>query len=31
MSLIVRIEEELTTAMRERDTERRDALRLILS
>jgi uncharacterized protein YqeY len=31
MSLIVRIEEELSTAMRERDAERRDALRLILS
>ena len=31
MSLIVRIEEELATAMRERDAERRDALRLILS
>jgi uncharacterized protein YqeY len=31
MSLIDRIEEELATAMRERDTERRDALRLILS
>jgi uncharacterized protein len=31
MSLIVRIEEELATAMRERDAERRDALRLVLS
>jgi hypothetical protein len=31
MSLISRIEEELATAMRERDSERRDALRLILS
>jgi uncharacterized protein len=31
MSLIVRIEEELATAMRERDADRRDALRLILS
>ena len=31
MSLIVRIEEELQTARRERDTERRDALSLILS
>jgi uncharacterized protein YqeY len=31
MSLIVRIEEELATAMREREAERRDALRLILS
>jgi uncharacterized protein YqeY len=31
MSLIVRIEGELETAMRERDAERRDALRLILS
>ncbi len=31
MSLIARIEEELATAMRERDAERRDALRLILS
>ena len=31
MSLIVRIQEELTKAMRERDGERRDALRLILS
>jgi uncharacterized protein len=31
MSLIARIEEELATAMRERDNERRDALRLILS
>ena len=31
MSLIARIEQELTTAMRERDAERRDALRLILS
>jgi uncharacterized protein YqeY len=31
MSLIVRIEEELATAMRERAAERRDALRLILS
>jgi len=31
MSLIVRIEEELATARRERDTERRDALSLILS
>jgi len=31
MSLITRIEEELATAMREREAERRDALRLILS
>ena len=31
MSLIARIEDELKTAMRERDAERRDALRLILS
>jgi uncharacterized protein len=31
MSLIARIEEELATAMRERDNQRRDALRLILS
>jgi uncharacterized protein len=31
MSLIVRIQEELSKAMRERDAERRDALRLILS
>ena len=31
MSLIVRIQEELSKAMRERDTERRDTLRLILS
>ena len=31
MSLIVRIEEELKTAMRERETARRDALRLILA
>jgi uncharacterized protein YqeY len=31
MSLIARIQEELKTAMRERDSERRDALRLILS
>src|SRR5688500_20288758 len=31
MSLITRIEDELKAAMRERDTERRDALRLILS
>jgi uncharacterized protein len=31
MSLIARIEEELATARRERDTERRDALSLILS
>ena len=31
MSLIVRLEDELTTAMKERDTARRDALRLILS
>jgi uncharacterized protein YqeY len=31
MSLIARIEEELSAAMRERDGERRDALRLILS
>ena len=31
MSLIVAIEEDLTEAMRERDTQRRDALRLILS
>ncbi len=31
MSLIARIEEELTAAMRARDSERRDALRLILA
>ena len=31
MSLIARIEDELKTAMRERETLRRDALRLILS
>ncbi len=31
MSLIARIEEELTRAMRERDDDRRDALRLILA
>jgi uncharacterized protein len=31
MSLIARIEEELTAAMRERDSARRDALRLILN
>jgi len=31
MSLIARIEEELATAMRDREAERRDALRLILS
>ena len=31
MSLIARIEDDLKTAVRERDTERRDALRLILS
>jgi uncharacterized protein len=31
MSLIERLEEELKTAMRDRDAERRDALRLILS
>ena len=31
MSLIARIEEELATARRKRDTERRDALSLILS
>jgi uncharacterized protein YqeY len=31
VSLIARIEEDLKEAMRERDTERRDALRLILS
>jgi len=31
MSLIARLEDELTTAMKERDTVRRDALRLILS
>ena len=31
MSLIVQLEEELRTAMRERDAARRDALRLILS
>jgi uncharacterized protein YqeY len=31
MSLIARLEDELTTAMKERDTARRDALRLILS
>ena len=31
MSLIARIEEELKTAMRERDAVRRDALRLILT
>jgi uncharacterized protein YqeY len=31
MSLIARLESELTKAMKERDTARRDALRLILS
>jgi uncharacterized protein len=31
MSLIARIQDELSNAMRDRDTERRDALRLILS
>jgi hypothetical protein len=31
MSLIGRLEDELTRAMKERDAERRDALRLILS
>jgi uncharacterized protein len=31
MSLIARIEDELKAAMRERDAERRDALRLILN
>ena len=31
MSLIARLEEELHEAMRERDSARRDALRLILS
>jgi uncharacterized protein YqeY len=31
MSLIARLEDELKEAMRERDNERRDALRLILS
>jgi uncharacterized protein YqeY len=31
MSLIVRIQEELSKAMRERDAERRDTLRLLLS
>jgi uncharacterized protein YqeY len=31
MSLIARLETELTAAMKERDTTRRDALRLILS
>ena len=31
MSLIARIQDELKEAMRERDGERRDALRLILS
>jgi uncharacterized protein len=31
MSLIAQLEKELTAAMKERDTERRDALRLILS
>jgi uncharacterized protein len=31
MSLIARIQEELSEAMRGRDTERRDALRLVLS
>jgi uncharacterized protein len=31
MTLIARIEQDLKEAMRERDTERRDALRLILS
>jgi uncharacterized protein YqeY len=31
MSLIARIEDELRDAMRERDAERRDALRLILN
>jgi uncharacterized protein YqeY len=31
MTLIARLEDELTAAMKERDTTRRDALRLILS
>ena len=31
MSLVARIEDELTVAMKERDASRRDALRLILS
>ena len=31
MTLIARLEDELTAAMKERDTARRDALRLILS
>jgi uncharacterized protein YqeY len=31
MSLIARIEEELKASMRERDNDRRDALRLILA
>ena len=31
MTLIARLEDELTTAMKERDTARRDALRLILA
>jgi len=31
MSLIARIQDELKDAMRERDNDRRDALRLILS
>jgi hypothetical protein len=31
MSLIARLESDLTTAMKERDTARRDALRLILA
>jgi uncharacterized protein len=31
MSLIERIQDELSTAMRERDSERRDTLRLLLS
>ena len=31
MTLIARLEDELTVAMKERDTARRDALRLILS
>jgi uncharacterized protein YqeY len=31
MSLIARLEDDLTTAMKERDAPRRDALRLILS
>jgi uncharacterized protein YqeY len=30
MSLIARLEDELSAAMKERDTERRDALRLVL-